>query len=218
MGSASIQAAEAQKAAALAQMETIEKMAGPYGGLPSMGDLEATIDRVARLQAAGADDAAAMAVWGSELGDPARALQILELESTLRTVDENQLGLTRAIEDMTDYWAHLQEVMPLEEEIFRLEHERDAHLAQAEALRASTVEVREAAEALRDYHHSVANAKPQEVTLTVVIPSRGQMIDPADVDAAFGELDAQLEGLGLRIQRVEDQGRTGATAALTTRK
>lgn len=218
VGSSSIQAAEAQKEAARAQMEAIAKMAESYGGLPDMGDLEASIDRAARLTAAGADAAADMAIWGSELGNPARMLQITELETTLRNVDENQLGLARTIEDLRAYWEHLQEVMPLEEEIFSLENERDAHTAQAEALRASSVEVRAAAEALRDFHLQAANAKPQETTLTVVIPSRGQMVDPDDIADGFNQMGTQIQGLNFRVQRVEDSGKAGAGAALATRK
>lgn len=218
VGSASIQAAEAQKAAALAQMEAIEKMAGPYGGLPQMGDLEKTIDQVARLTAAGEDAAAAMAMWGSELGDPARMLQITELETTLRTVDENNLNLTRSIEDMNRWLQHLEKTIPLQEEIFSLEHERDAHLAAAEALRATSADVKAAAEALRDFHLEAANMKPQEVTMTVVIPSRGQMVDPEDIRDGFRQLDQQLNGLGFRIELIESNARTGANAVLATKK
>lgn len=218
VGSASMQAAEAQKAAARAQMEAIEKMAGPYGGLPQMGDLEKTIDQVARLTAAGEDAAAAMAMWGSALGDPARMLQITELETTLRTVDENNLNLTRSIEDMNRWLQHLEKTIPLQEEIFSLEHERDAHLAAAEALRATSADVKAAAEALRDFHLEAANMKPQEVTMTVVIPSRGQMVDPEDIRDGFRQLNQQLTGLGFRIELMESNARTGANAVLATKK
>ncbi|MGC2865984.1 transglycosylase SLT domain-containing protein [Corynebacterium glutamicum] len=215
-GSLAVQAAQNTIAANNAQIEKLMAMQAPYGGTTEITpEMQATLEKAARLFAEGMDREAQWLLDSSALGDPARALQIIDLASRLEAIDANNLALEREWEDLELRLDHIEATEGLESLREGLQHDREYALASAEILRATSDEVRKAAEALRDYHAQAAAQKPTVVT--VHVPAAGTVVDADVLDQTLTQLGQQLDGVEIRTERLENAGKPTGGSVLVSK-
>lgn len=215
-GSLAVQAAQNTIAANNAQIEKLIAMQAPYGGTAEITpEMQATLEKAARLFAEGMDREAQWLLDSSALGDPARALQIIDLASRLEAIDANNLALEREWEDLELRLDHIEATEGLESLREGLQHDREYALASAEILRATSDEVRKAAEALRDYHAQAAAQKPTVVT--VHVPAAGTVVDADVLDQTLNQLGQQLDGVEIRTERLENAGKPTGGSVLVSK-
>lgn len=215
-GSIAVQAAQNTIAANNAQIEKLIAMQQPYGGTAEITpEMQATLEKAARLFAEGMDREAQWLLDSSALGDPARALQIIDLSERLAAIDNDNLALEREWEDLKLRLDHIEATEGLESLREGLQHDREYALASAEILRATSDEVRKAAEALRDYHAQAAAQKPTVVTVNV--PAAGTVVDADVLDQTLTQLGQQLDGVEIRTERLEKAGRPTGGSVLVSK-
>lgn len=215
-GSIAVQAAQNTIDANNAQIEKLIAMQAPYGGTAEITpEMQATLEKAARLFAEGMDREAQWLLDSSALGDPARALQIMDLASRLEAIDANNLALEREWEDLELRLDHIEATEGLESLREGLQHDREYALASAEILRATSDEVRKAAEALRDYHAQAAAQKPTVVT--VHVPAAGTVVDADVLDQTLSQLGQQLDGVEIRTERLENAGKPTGGSVLVSK-
>lgn len=218
VGSASVQAAESMKAANEKQIALYEKLMVKYGGsVQSSPDEARTAELAARLIAKGEDAAAEMMIAGSTLGDAGRALDFANLTSTLNQIDQSNLDLGRELENLSLNIEKQNQLMPIQEEIYKLENQRDALKYQAEALRTESEAVHDAAIALAEYHAGEAERARQKQTISISLPGSGQVVDADQVFGMLRQLENGLDGVRFDVNRLQSASKPGAMAVLATR-
>ena len=218
VGSASVQAAESMKAANNKQIELYEKLMVKYGGTVKASPDEArTAEMAARLIAKGEDAAAEMMIAGSTLGDAGRALDFANLTSTLSQIDKSNLDLGHELQNLSLNIEKQNQLMPLQEEIYKLENQRDALKYQADALRAESKGVHDAAIALAEYHAGEAERARQKQTISISLPGSGQVVDADQVFGMLRQLESGLSGVRFDVNRLQSASKPGAMAVLATR-
>ncbi|MFW8622523.1 phage tail tape measure protein [Corynebacterium glutamicum] len=215
-GSLAVQAAQNTIDANNAQIEKLIAMQQPYGGTAEITpEMQATLEKAARLFAEGMDREAQWLLDSSALGDPGRALQLIDISDKLAAIDEKNLAIQREWEDLALKLDHIEATAGLEVLREGLQHDREYALASAEILRATSDEVREAAEALRDYHAQAAAQKPTVVT--VHVPAAGTVVDADVLDQTLNQLGQQLDGVEIRTERLENAGKPTGGSVLVSK-
>lgn len=215
-GSIAVEAAQNTIAANNAQIEKLIAMQQPYGGTTEITpEMQATLEKAARLFAEGMDREAQWLLDSSALGDPARALQLIDISDKLAAIDEKNLAIQREWEDLELRLDHIAATEGLESLREGLQHDREYALASAEILRATSDEVRKAAEALRDYHAQAAAQKPTVVT--VHVPAAGTVVDADVLDQTLSQLGQQLDGVEIRTERLESAGKPTGGSVLVSK-
>ena len=173
---------------------------------------------MARLIANGKENVAQMAYIGSEFGNATRALNMAELNATLNKIDDSQLAMTRQFEDLTAKMNFQNQMRPLQDEITKLEHERDSLKYVADSHRAETEALREANLALADYHANQAKRAQMKQSIDITIPGSGEMVDSDSIFTALNTLNSGLSNVEFKVNRLERAGRPGANAVLVNRR
>lgn len=219
VGSMSMQAAQMQIDANNKQIAAYEKLMAKYGGpVGTTPGQEKTLDMMSRLIANGKENVAQMAYIGSEFGNATRALNMAELTSNLNKIDDNQLAISRQMEDMSAKLNFMEQMRPLQDQITNLEHERDALKYAADAHRAETEALREANLALADYHANQAKRAQMKQSINVTLPGSGEVVDSDSVFNALNTLNSGLSNVEFKVDRLERAGRPGANAVLVNRR
>lgn len=219
VGSMSMKAAQMQIDANNKQIAAYEKLMAKYGGpVGTTPGQEKALDMMARLIANGKENVAQMAYVGSEFGNATRALNMAELTSNLNKIDDNQLAITRQVEDMSAKLDFMEKMRPLQDQITNLEHERDALKYVADAHRAETDALRDANLALADYHANQAKRAQMKQSINVTLPGSGEVVDSDSVFDALNTLNSGLSNVEFKVNRLERAGRPGANAVLVNRR
>lgn len=219
VGSMSMKAAQMQIDANNKQIAAYEKLMAKYGGpVGTTPGQEKALDMMARLIANGKDNVAQMAYVGSEFGNATRALNMAELTSNLNKIDDNQLAITRQVEDMSAKLNFMEKMRPLQDQITNLEHERDSLKYLADAHKSETKALREANLALADYHANQAKRAQMKQSINVTLPGSGEVVDSDSVFNALNTLNSGLSNVEFKVNRLERAGRPGANAVLVNRR
>lgn len=219
VGSMSMKAAQMQIDANNKQIAAYEKLMAKYGGpVGTTPGQEKALDMMARLIANGKENVAQMAYVGSEFGNATRALNMAELTSNLNKIDDNQLAITRQVEDMSAKLDFMEKMRPLQDQITNLEHERDSLKYLADAHKSETKALREANLALADYHANQAKRAQMKQSINVTLPGSGEVVDSDSVFNALNTLNSGLSNVEFKVNRLERAGRPGANAVLVNRR
>lgn len=219
VGSMSMQAAQMQIDANTKQIAAYEQLMAKYGGpVGTTPGQEKALDMMSRLIANGKENVAQMAYIGSEFGNATRALNMAELTSNLNKIDDNQLAITRQVEDMSAKLSFMEQMRPLQDQITNLEHERDALKYLADAHKSETEALREANLALADYHANQAKRAQMKQSINVTLPGSGEVVDSDSVFNALNTLNSGLSNVEFKVNRLERAGRPGANAVLVNRR
>lgn len=219
VGSMSMQAAQMQIDANNKQIAAYEQLMAKYGGpVGTTPGQDKALDMMARLIANGKENVAQMAYIGSEFGNATRALNMAELNATLNKIDDSQLALTRQFEDLTAKMNFQNQMRPLQDEITKLEHERDSLKYLADAHKSETESLREANLALADYHANEAKRAQMKQSVDITIPGSGEMVDSDSIFTALNTLNSGLSNVEFKVNRLERAGRPGANAVLVNRR
>ncbi|WP_295804955.1 hypothetical protein [uncultured Corynebacterium sp.] len=218
VGSMSMQAAQMQIDANNKQIAAYEQLMAKYGGpVGTTPGQEKALDMMSRLIANGKENVAQMAYVGSEFGNATRALNMAELTSNLNKIDDNQLAITRQVEDMSAKLSFMEKMRPLQDQITNLEHERDSLKYLADSHRAETKALRDANLALADYHANQAERARQKQTISISLPGSGQVVDADQVFGMLRQLENGLDGVRFDVNRIQAASKPGAMAVLATR-
>lgn len=202
-GAASIKAARMEIAANNKEIAKLEKKLEQYGGPVTMTkEQQEAQDLAARLYAAGLNDQAEMALRGSSLGNADRALEGFKLDKELSDWDSKKAELERDWEDTKRKYKHEMGTLADRRDMWALERQKGASTYTAEAIRADSQAVRDAASTLAAFEAENAR-RGREQVVRVDIPSEGYVhvdVLANTVEGLVGEVD----GLRADVRRVRD--------------
>lgn len=176
---------------------------------------------VANLYKWGKTDEAAALLKQSVLGDPRRAADAFQLKSDLAAIADAQIGKQREVEDFEDEVSLNEATRPLRDAAASLESLAESSKLRAEALRTDDVEVARRIEAMADFEREnaldiqrVSRGEPSRIELTFTDKAAYSAAEVDEILARVGDVD----GLELRIRKLENQSRPGASDLVRARR
>lgn len=176
---------------------------------------------VANLYKWGKTDEAAALLKQSVLGDPRRAAGAFQLKSDLAAIADAQIGKQREVEDFEDEVSLHEATRPLRDAAASLESLAESSKLRAEALRTDDVEVARRIEAMADFEREnaldiqrVSRGEPSRIELTFTDKAAYSAAEVDEILARVGDVD----GLELRIRKLENQSRPGASDLVRARR
>lgn len=176
---------------------------------------------VANLYKWGKTDEAAALLQQSVLGDPRRAADAFQLKSDLAAIADAQIGKQREVEDFEDEVSLNEATRPLRDAAASLESLAESSKLRAEALRTDDVDVARRIEAMADFEREnaldiqrVSRGEPSRIELTFTDKAAYSAAEVDELLSRVGDVD----GLELRIRKLETQNRPGASDLVRARR
>ena len=200
-----------------------ELMAMPeYQGFGvSTSELKSLQHDVANLYKWGKTAEAEALLKQSVLGDPARAADAFKLKSDLNAIVDENTAITREVEDFEDEVSLNEATKPLRDAAASLDAMAQASKLSAEALRHEDPVVARRLDAMADFEREnaldiqrVSTGEPSRIELTFTDKAAYSAAEVDELLARVGDVD----GLELRIRKLEQQGRPGAGDLVRARR
>lgn len=203
-GAAKIKAAKIRIDAKNKQIAELEKKLAKRGGAVGMTkEQKEAQDLAARLYAAGLGEQAEWVLQSSSLGDAGRALDSFKLDADLSSWDDKRKQLLDEWEASRRKYNHDRSLLGDRQELWGLEREKDAESYSAEAIRADSRVVRDAARDLVRVNADAARRSREQV-IRMDIPMDGYVHVDVLAETVEG-LAGEVDGLRADVRRVREE-------------
>ena len=204
-----------------ARIAELQAMPEYQGFGVSARELDRLQNDVANLYKWGNADKAEALLKQSVLGDPDRAAQAFQLSADLAAIADEKTAKEREVEDFEDEVSLNEATRPLRDAASSLESMAESSKLRAEALRTEDSVVASRLDAMADFEREnavdiqrVSRGEPSRIELTFTDKAA---YSAAEVDELLDRV-GDVDGLELRIRKLEQQGRPGAGDLVRARR